>query len=85
MWLAFVLGCCGLLFTLLHPLQLKLRNMVTTQQERVIGEREGALDKLRLESEAVKVTMARKDEEVCGVILEIESRCTFIVRASVVC
>ena len=46
--------------------------MVTTQQERVIGEREGALDKLRLELEAVKVTMARKDEEVClsGVIVE---------------
>ncbi len=36
----------------------------------MIGEREGALDKLRLESEAVKVTMARKDEEVCGVILD---------------
>ncbi len=54
------------------PLQLKLRNMVTTQQERVIGEREGALDKLRLELEAVKVAMARKDEEVClsGVIVE---------------
>ncbi|XP_064387182.1 spindle assembly abnormal protein 6 homolog [Halichondria panicea] len=47
--------------------KLKLRNMVTTQQERVIGEREGALDKLRLESEAVKVTMARKDEELAKV------------------
>ena len=39
--------------------------MVTTQQERVIGEREGALDKLRLQLETVKLAVGRKDEEVC--------------------
>lgn len=38
--------------------------MVTTQQERVIGEREGALNKLRLELETVRLAAGRKDEEV---------------------
>ena len=50
-----------------HVMQLKLRNVVTTQQERLLGEREADLQKQRQETEALKSSLTLKDEEVLNV------------------
>ena len=44
--------------------QLKLRNMVTMQQEKLLGEREAALEKQCRETEALRNSLTQKDEEV---------------------
>ena len=44
--------------------QLKLRNMVTMQQEKLLGEREAALEKQRQEIESLRSSLTQKDEEV---------------------
>ena len=44
--------------------QLKLKNMVTTQQERLLGERETALQRQKHELDAVRDSLAQKQDEV---------------------
>ena len=44
--------------------QLKLRNVVTMQQEKLLGERDTALEKQRQETEALRSSLSQKDEEV---------------------
>ena len=47
--------------------QLKLRNVVTMQQEKLLGEREAALEKQHQEKESLRSSLTQKDEEVCTV------------------
>lgn len=44
--------------------KLKLKNMVTTQQERLLGERETALQRQKHELDAVRESLAQKQDEV---------------------
>ena len=46
------------------PLQLKLRNVVTTQQEKLLGEKEVALEKQTQEIQSLKDSLTQKQEEV---------------------
>ena len=53
------------------PPQLKLKNMVTTQQEKLIGEKDIALERHKHELETQKENLSRKDEEVRIIIIEL--------------
>ena len=53
--------------------QLKLKNMVTTQQEKLLGEKEVAIERQKHELQAVKDDLAKKLDEVYPVILLITS------------
>ena len=55
---------------LLSP-QLKLKNMVTTQQEKLIGEKDLTLERHKHELETQKESLSRKDEEVCTSIVHV--------------
>ena len=52
--------------------QLKLRNVVTTQQEKLLGEREADVERQRQRMEALKSSLSQKDEEV-NVHVHVES------------
>ena len=65
-WYIVVLDCLVYLYVLyIRPVsQLKLRNVVTTQQEKLLGEKEAALDKLSQETQALRSAVTQRDEEV---------------------
>ena len=44
--------------------QLKLRNQVTTEQEKLLGEKNKEMEEIRKELEQVKVAFSQKEEEV---------------------
>lgn len=45
--------------------QLKLRNMVTTKQESLLGEKDKELSRLNQEVETLQRSLAQQEEEVC--------------------
>ena len=45
-------------------LQLKLKNMVTTQQEKLLGEKEMELERQKHELHSMNETLAKKQDEV---------------------
>ena len=49
---------------MLFMFQLKLKNMVTTQQEKLLGEKEVAIERQKHELQAVKNDLAKKLDEV---------------------
>ena len=53
--------------------QLKLKNMVTTQQEKLLGEKEVVIERQKHKLQAVKDDLAKKLDEVYPVILLITS------------
>lgn len=44
--------------------QLKLKNMVTTQQEKLLGEKEVVMERQKHELQGIKDDLAKKQEEV---------------------
>ena len=44
--------------------QLKLRNVATTQQEKLLGEKEASLERQVQENQGLSRSLAQKDEEV---------------------
>ena len=46
------------------PPQLKVRNVVTTKQEKLLGERDETIASLRQEVESLKKNLAQREEEV---------------------
>ena len=55
--------------------QLKLRNVVMMQQEKLLGEREAALEKQRQETESLKSSLTQKDEEVSVCTVQVTLLC----------
>ena len=49
---------------MLFTFQLKLKNMVTTQQEKLLGEKEVVIERQKHELQGVKDNLAKKLEEV---------------------
>ena len=58
---------------MLFMFQLKLKNMVTTQQEKLLGEKEVIIERQKHELQAVKDDLTKKLDEVYTVILLITS------------
>ena len=49
---------------MLFTFQLKLKNMVTTQQEKLLGEKDVVIERQKYELQAIKDDLAKKLDEV---------------------
>ena len=53
------------MYSLFYILQLKLRNQVTTEQEKLLGEKNREMEEMRKDLESTKTSLRNKNEEVC--------------------
>ena len=53
------------MYSLFYILQLKLRNQVTTEQEKLLGEKNREMEEMRKDLESTKTSLRNKSEEVC--------------------
>ena len=51
-------------------LQLKLKNMVTTQQEKLLGEKEIVTERQKHEIQSLSDDLAKKQEEVTKIMMQ---------------